>query len=654
MVTFAKTSKFQRVRAVALVRRPVGAGCFVFSAAIALLCILSSTAMGAERLTEELNQKMLACSQNLSDHFSPIFHQLAVPNDEDEIGSVKCPENSKAAEETQLRAEVNLKNFDARNKTLLRGLQNSVQESLRIGDKVTPVDYRQRGACEIGYAGMDWVLKVLVEERKKLCRETLDTLQQNFDCYNNQNIKDCTESIRKMSRALEDDYSHTRDLVGKLKKYLDQLKKQNEGAVKDYSQDLSRFNAQGNRLTADVSSVTIDPRRGGVSTPEAYLERLVKLPANRDIASFQGRVFRPGPAEWGEIILEQKRASDVSHAFMEKLDSYLVTQQRFKESLDKAGFKDYKPPTTNNDWMTKAGQFAPVAGTAASGLSGVVGATPNAAAAALPLAAAAGAGAALSRQNASSSSLGSAFEAGAMGMSQGAAKNATVEATNLAPTAPAAAAGGVLPTLAAEGPGEKKEKASDDERSPASAGGTFIPGALAASGSSMTTGKAAGGKTTATTGGSGGTEGLLDAFSDDLKPATAVTPPKKSSDGMTEVTNMLGQMKNLFNFDDNGSQPPADPNAFEPVASSEASPAAGGDEFNDGFTYGGNYDTVAEGTSAEDEALSSLGPGASREEIAQAAQFGSVSTPLFQRVHRRHRVAIERGLVVQEFGRLPQ
>lgn len=656
MVTFAKTSKIQRVRAVALVRQPVGEACFVFVAAVALLCVLSSTALGS--LNGDLGKQLESCNQIFTKNMREVKDQADTDDLEARL-SEKCEENLREEDAvTKLRAKINLDAFPPARKQAVKRLQEDLLDMTQASSDSRRGAPRMPalGSCEIGAIGTAWAYKLFEAKRSQMCQETIAVLNNNYRCYERQDIKNCEASINAMKTQIENDYVNNTRLVHKLKEYLAELKKQNDAAVTAYTRDLNAFKGPGLRVIDNMNDANVNPANGGVSDKDAYLRRLIDGPPDV-LNTLHLRTFDPRPQQWGKIIKEQKELSDVSGLFAQKLDAYLEEHSRFKGALAKSGWENYKEPDTSS-WTEKVGTVAPVAGAAASGITGITGgaAAPNAAAAALPLAAAAGAGAALSSKNASSSSLGSAFEAGAMGMSKGGPEAATVQATNLAPNAPAAGVPGVLPTLHAESPTGKKEKDSGDERAPASSGGTFIPGGLAGSGSSMTAGKSGGGKTTATTGGSGGAEGLLDAFSDDLKPATTAAPAKKSNDGMTEVTNMLGQMKNLFNFDDHGAQPAADPNAFEPVASSDGGPAAaGGDEFNDGFTYGGNYDTAAEGgASHEDEALSSLGPGASKEEIAQAAQFGSIGTPLFQRVHRRHRVAIEKGLVVQEFGRLPQ
>jgi hypothetical protein len=126
-------------------------------------------------------------------------------------------------------------------------------------------------------------------------------------------------------------------------------------------------------------------------------------------------------------------------------------------------------------------------------------------------------------------------------------------------------------------------------------------------------------------------------------------PTKKKDDGLGDMNSIFGQVSKMFNFDAPAGGAEAPPPADMTASAEMGSPNG---EFNDGFQYGGGGGTYASSGGDETAVPGNL-ENASPEE-REMMQFGSVGTPLFQRVHARHRLCMEKGLLLQEFGRLPQ
>jgi hypothetical protein len=116
------------------------------------------------------------------------------------------------------------------------------------------------------------------------------------------------------------------------------------------------------------------------------------------------------------------------------------------------------------------------------------------------------------------------------------------------------------------------------------------------------------------------------------------SPKSTQVNAGAEVANLLGQMKNLFSFDEGaplgggGSQPigvaPVDPGAPAPAAEIAEADGLPSDSAEPGMEEG-----AAKG-----------------EESVQSAQFGRLDTTLFSRVHRRHTRCMEKGLVLYQLG----
>jgi hypothetical protein len=139
----------------------------------------------------------------------------------------------------------------------------------------------------------------------------------------------------------------------------------------------------------------------------------------------------------------------------------------------------------------------------------------------------------------------------------------------------------------------------------------------------------------------------LKSFGGDLLSA----PAPKKVDTSGDVSSLLGQMKDLFNFDDpaaGGMMPPA-PEGFGEATPEDLAATTGDQPFEeggDGGEYTGEENQGRQYASAEEEIIGSP--------LQSRAYLGGIETPLFKRVKSRHIKCMEKGLVILGLGRLPE
>ncbi len=142
-------------------------------------------------------------------------------------------------------------------------------------------------------------------------------------------------------------------------------------------------------------------------------------------------------------------------------------------------------------------------------------------------------------------------------------------------------------------------------------------------------------------GGAGTTGGDMGGtFSQNLAPKPA--PAAAAASPGSEVANLLGQMKNLFNFDENGGPggmpggvPGGAPGAMPPPDGGQVAGAPGETPAADG-----------DATATPGEAGAAPVREGNQSEEVKASPFGKVDTSLFARVRYRHHRCMERGLVL--------
>lgn len=486
------------------------------------------------------------------------------------------------------------------------------------------------GICERTYEAAVWTLESMEKAREGICKRTMQEVNSMADCYEDAKFKKCEQELVKIKRAIEADHNNTLSMINEFGAFLGDNAKNVDNAKKKYDDDLIQL-----KSTARVGVAMNIGDNGGAADNDAYLRLLLKNPEATNLRIDRNRSLQ-STDEYGDIVQEQINAGRAISTLAEDMKKYQLAQNKFHDE-----FKDtvgtYKETDTTD--LTKYAGLAAPAATAVSGLSGA-----GAAASALPLAAAAAGGAA-TLASAGRSSTGGGFD-GVAGATGPAIAQTGTSTTGSGPQGAGAipAPGSLIPVTELITKTETKE-----EKGRAPSSDTFIPpGKLAASGSSTSMGKngvPAPAQNGATTAPAGSTDDLLHSFNDAIKPVPA--PTKKKDDGLGDMSSIFGQVSKMFNLD----APPA--GEAPPPADTATADSSGGGEFNDGFQYGGSGGGNYAAATTDDASGPVNAENASPEE-REMMQFGSIGTPLFQRVHARHRLCMEKGLLLQEFGRLPQ
>jgi hypothetical protein len=191
------------------------------------------------------------------------------------------------------------------------------------------------------------------------------------------------------------------------------------------------------------------------------------------------------------------------------------------------------------------------------------------------------------------------------------------QANNVKTDAPLGEPGVFSPPPAPGGDGASRMVASKKAREPAAPGPAMQPGA------------------------DGKPEESLGSFHQALEPRAV---SKRSADNPGgEVANLLGQMKNLFNFDEN-------PGAGGgPSAGFTATPGAGGGAGGSAEESAAGEPPEPQQTAADEAGPAQEGaanPGAAKHTEEQSSQYGKLDTALFRRVRTCHQRSMEKGLVL--------
>ena len=514
--------------------------------------------------------------------------------------------------------------------------------------KIQPLD-QAAGVCWQFINGLSNARSVLLKQNETLCKQTYDKITSLRNCFKDKSEAECKGKKAEISDAIRSHNIKIQSMTKAIVDYLNPLSINSDRVVKAYGNDFTKLNENQTNLrnfSLSPQLGDVSAQNGGKQTISDYLNGISTAQMNlTDTSSTTGMLV-------GEHILIQKGA----RSFLTGLHKY-VTEQRnviaqYDETLKGA-------PVSDSSSLSDMGKYAPLATAGAGGLSGVMG---GGAAAAAPLAAAAASGAVAMSANAKTSSLSESAAAatgpaiassastslGGKAASDAAPANSGVLNTNSIPLTPT----NVPPAEAAKTTTGVKFNA--DTFIPGSGSGSSRGGAVApGSGSSPVRVEASTGSGRA--GKMGGDEDYLRNFSNNLTPLPAA---KKKNDSDNEFSNILGQMTKMFNFDDPSKAPPAvDPSAETAANGDQSAPNT---DFNDGFTYGsGNYEASSSPSSSGEDEANYAAAGNRSYASAQAddpknVQFGSIGTPLFQRVHLRHHISMEKGLVILQVGRLPQ
>lgn len=526
---------------------------------------------------------------------------------------------------------------------------------------------RRIGACRKNYQVMRYAHDKYVRLYRGFCVELRQALDNASAC--GEPSKKCEAQYKEVKDKFLAYSKDAKEFGSAMKRYLGYTAKASEEAAKKYEADLRVLDAEFRRRAASPAAVSAEeadvveghallrPANGSARTRnlKEYYEALSGQEAGSGTRFYQLAQLPHGP-----LILEQKEAVTRVTKFSADLDTLVGKgalsadsnaerwQTAILANIDKAGAADKNKSTLNSKLdmlgpgLGAGTQFAGMLGQQNNTGGSIVNTTASGGPSLAAIGAAAAAGAALS----------SNF--GAAGASQAAAEPLTgQQAPAQAFTPPAVnKLDDGTETQAGPTPGSThdlpKTHATADGAKVEQQVAAAFPAFGAGDGTSrMISGTKKAGAKSAPAAAAAPDVGIgEDGFSNfgsrgmDPKPG----PKGNSLSPGAEVANLLGQMKDLFNFDEGGG-PAGSPGggSFGPGAEPPLDPSLGGGAPGTELAADGEPGQPSDVAEAGEAQVAQAG------EI-QAAQFGKVDTSLFKRVRQRHTRCMERGLVLYQLG----
>jgi hypothetical protein len=512
-----------------------------------------------------------------------------------------------------------------------------------------------KGVCRLIYEGIAVTYKRMADVKADYCERASTTLQAAIDCGE---TKEC---VAQWKEAIRLQQLYDKIVGGQSAAYaahLDALKQAAGKAAEAYESDQKKLLPFMTSPTARAAAVAADT--GVESLPEDQTVKATNGGANvRTLHDYFDALggksditSTPGP-----LLAEERKARETVGKFSTALKTEVQRARnnsndfvrQWQTMIDRVNKNGPADPTANlTNLADQTTKLTGLAGPAAQLFSNPAA---NQMLSRPPLAelAAASAVGAIAAHSLGSSSSGSS---GSMPILQGPANVAVLGS-------PAAAGTDSVPL----GNGSPN-RATNDLGNPFSANGIKAdakvddaagyapPATLDGSSRALASKKGTRGGGEAPGGGSGaavdsGGGPKLDemgAFKANLTPKPASGPP--STNTGNEVANLLGQMKNLFNFDEGlptGANPATPPSMGGGPGGGEGGSVTApvGDETGEQQVAGEEGAADAEGV-AEGDPENPYDDG----DRVQASQYGRADVTLFSRVRERHHQAMKRGLVL--------
>lgn len=522
---------------------------------------------------------------------------------------------------------------------------------------------RKLGACRKNYKTMkDAHDRYFLVIYSQYCKQLKLKMDEAVSCGDPS--KRCEPKYKAVKDIFARYTAHATEFGESMKKYLALTAKASAEAARRYEADLKILDGEYRRRSTTAgeqpviesldSHPLLKPANGNkqMRNLREYYEALSGFeqgsPAARNNVLGQPH---------GRLITEHKEAEKRASKFAADLDSLVAESSRLaKSSAERwesmlAGI-DRNGPADKNNPISKIATYTPAI-TGATALTGQMLGNQQGPAAAITAASAGGPSlAAIGAAAAAGAALSSGFGASASREAPAESVTPQAPASTFVPTAVAKlddtdTAKGGGPSLGNELPAGNNPKVEggkvDSDGAPAAA----FPAFGAGEGTSrMISGSKRGAKgptSVAATADAGlGEEGLSNFGSRGMDPKPG--PKGAALSPGAEVANLLGQMKDLFNFDEGAGMGPGP---------DSSGPGLGPDvplDPNMAGTVGGEEPGAEapdeEGAQAE---AGETGVPAQAAEM-QGAQFGRADTTLFKRVRQRHTRCMERGLVLYQLG----
>ncbi len=516
---------------------------------------------------------------------------------------------------------------------------------------------KKDGVCEATYEAIFLAYSELRKFGKSICEDRAEIEVENRNCITADNSE--SECVGKLEKSIEKLETINRDATTAKKdvgKFLEEIEKPIRQALKKHEEDRVHFFQQLQatpRPTAPTfaDSTPFVPGDFGALNLDQYLQWIGKDQSTQQLTLNDNKLVQYRQVEGADLVNEQILALSFLIAYNAKIAKGFFDELDAKSAADVRSFREHIGKIKarlpgDNDWKKWADKSPAAVAAAAPLLQGAKGAASGIAGAGTI--AALGAGAAIGSQVASgrsSAALGDSLP--------------TQQTPNpIAPLAKTTLNDGNGPAeknsdVGNQIPGQKNATSDKPEVKESSGNPVGSNPAVFSSGASFKQNGFKPRATKASTAASGdlGSPGKSD---DALKPfggELLAGPAPKKVDSSGDVSSLLGQMKDLFNFDDAGGMPGGSegmPNFDQPGPFSGTEGAFPGEGPADEFTgVGGSEEEIGrQFASHEDEIIGSP---------TQARSYlGGIETPLFKRVKSRHKRCMEKGLVILGLGKIPQ
>lgn len=616
-----------RVRFPTLLPKPTGVGLWIFACLLALVVATSSAWGGVDDIAK-INEATVECSST-----KQYEKYLTASGDlkSDYDGDKQCTYNRSGEPTSHNGRQTISKNWPA-------DLEHVDEKHLA-----------NLGACKRAYFTIGATFKYLKELRKDYCNELQEKLAKAQNCDHGSITLACKKdwlALKETSDQFNGKVSFSKQQI---KAFIADEIKGVQNVKKLYVNDLDSIIKQrqssrsivrkadpaateNEECGSSIGASKVLAINGGVGSCDEYLKLLIK--GDTSVAS--ALRLKPGSGKKayrnaGELIREQEKADEnltaalgLIELFGSDLSSAQFSANTIKEQLEEAERRNSPHKIVKTDDISGAANVA----NNANGLFKNNGSSISPAAAAPLALAAAGASAIASR---------------GFGSSSGAGSSPPAQAVPPTPPSIGDLGGKTSDTGGGGGVGNTDPGRPTSPDDTAKIEDPAAPMDFTTVGSSrdLATKKSDSGVKPASSGpASGGGSGSDDAFGSfvpklDPKPVPKSTPSNPGN----EVANLLGQMKNLFNFDE--PMPGSNEFAGPPPLPSNSIPALP----DPNAEMPGMEDPGAGGEVAEGETSTTEEGGASSEEV-QANPLGKIDVTLFKRVRDYHTKSMERGLVL--------
>jgi hypothetical protein len=502
------------------------------------------------------------------------------------------------------------------------------------------------GACESSYEALFLTFKEAKDFRTNICKEFAEIQMEISDCVGTHQAEHtCISKLSKMIDSVKDLQERNSAALGKVRKFLVSHEKYTANAIKKFQLDSEVLTS----LTpVQLAQPTYAGPRGTITASDFGALQLKEYLAmiGRGNSSISSELDSLDLTPTGKLIEEQVKAGFYLGSYEKQLaDLFQFKGEDFTREISKLSEQLKKLELAKPDdssWKKNLTDYGPGAVTAgqqffqktpgpASGLAG---------ASAL---AALGAGAAIGSQ-----------VAGSRTSSSGSMPNPVPNVQNpVVPLENTILSKDTAPQNNSSNEVEAVTKTADPKTETNTEKTNAVIASTAPILSSGASFKQNGFKPKNF--GKGETSAATPGKSDEaLKPfgGELFSPPSpKKVDTSGDVSSLLGQMKDLFNFDDpaGGGMMPGAPEGFGEATPENLAATMGEQPFEEevaGGEYTGEEDQGRQYASAEEEIIGSP--------LQQRAYLGGIETPLFKRVKNRHKKCMEKGLVILGLGRITE